>query len=51
MGCVNVKMSSVQVLPEEDDDNIFDSIPEGAKDSCCASCKGLKKCLSCLICI
>ena len=52
MGCANIKMSSVQVLPEDDDNNIFDNIPEGAKDSCCACSKGLRKCLSsCLICI
>lgn len=48
MGCANIKMSTVQVLPEENEEGIFDSIPEGAKDSCCFCSKGLKKCLICL---
>ena len=51
MGCANIKMQSVQVLPEEDDGGVLEGLPEKAKD-CCGGCgKGLKKCLACLICI
>lgn len=50
MGCANTKVTTVQVLPEpEDDGNIFENLPEGAKEGCCACSKCLKKCLGCLI--
>ena len=51
MGCANIKMQSIQVLPEEDDGGVLDGLPDKAKD-CCGGCgKGVKKCLACFICI